>query len=68
MARVAWPLVCGVSKKALMKNANGTVDKQNTSSMPRITPKFASLKRPPVEMMAHEKDRMKPKIAPSERK
>jgi hypothetical protein len=36
--------------------------------MPSTTPKLASLKRPPVDMMAQVKDMIKPRITPSEMK
>lgn len=67
-ASVACPLVWGVSKKALRKNANGTTEMQKHSSMPRTTPKLAPLNSPPVDMIAQVKDMMKPKMTPSERK
>ncbi len=66
--RVAWPLVCGVSKNEQMKKANGTADRQYTNSKPRMVPKLAPLKRPPTVNSVHRKDITNPRITPSEMK
>lgn len=68
MAKVACPLVCGVSKNAVRKNANGTAERQNTNRRPNIVPKFALLNNPPVVNNVQRKDRTNPVIIPSDMK
>ena len=68
MAKVACPLVCGVSKNAQRKKANGTAERQNTNRSPNIVPKLALLNNPPVVNRAQRKDSTNPVITPSDMK
>jgi hypothetical protein len=66
MASVACPLVCGVSKNAHRKKANGTADRQNTNRRPKIVPKLALLNNPPVVNKVHKNESTNPVITPSD--